>query len=136
MSTRSSNLVPAWLILTHWQNQENLYGSNVILFTRVLYSKKSILVRWSTVLGCHAENENTIGSEQSADAFIYDSNMYADGYELHLQLDLGNSSQTGTLYKFTSATVPLVQRVIAEASPNPNEMVRLPVKLRYVATTN
>jgi hypothetical protein len=88
------------------------------------------------MLGCRADKDNAIGPERSANAIIHASNVYVDGCELHLRLDSGTLPNTGTQYKFTSASLPLVQRVLSQAALNPQDMVNLPVTVRYRETGN
>jgi hypothetical protein len=88
------------------------------------------------MLGCRTDNDNAIGPERSANAFIFDSTMYADGCELHLRLDSGTTPNTGTQYKFTSASLPLVRRVLTEAALDPKQHIDLPVSVRFQETTS
>jgi hypothetical protein len=89
-----------------------------------------------SMLGCRADNDNAIGPERNANAIIHASNVYVDGCELHLRLDSGTTPNTGTQYKFTSASLPLVQRVLTEAALDPKQHVDLPVSIRFRETTN
>jgi hypothetical protein len=86
------------------------------------------------LLGCRVDNEDTLGPERSVNAIIFDSSMYMDGCELHLQLSTGTTSNTRTQYKFAPASVPLVQRILAEATLDPKQHVDLPVSIRFQET--
>jgi hypothetical protein len=81
------------------------------------------------LLGCRVDNTNAVSPEQIKNAFIYDSSMYADGCELHLQIDSDNPPNTGPQYLPTAASLPLIKRVIAELAPDPREFVRIPVTI-------
>jgi hypothetical protein len=87
------------------------------------------------LLSCRVADEHAIGPERSANAIIFDSSIYADGCELHLQLDSGTLPSTRTQYKFASTSVPLVRQILAEATLDPKQYVDLPVTVRFQETT-
>ena len=96
---------------------------------------KSILyILLAILLGCQPNNENIVGPERTALAFIDNSTIYADGCELNIRLDSGTLPNTGTQYKPTAATLPLVERAITDLAAK--DSLRVSIKIRFLETTN
>ncbi|GAB3954649.1 hypothetical protein GCM10028805_40480 [Spirosoma harenae] len=86
------------------------------------------------LLSCQSNNETIVGPERTALAFIDNSTIYADGCEVNIQLDSGTLPNTGSQYKPTAATLPLVERAISALAAK--DSVRIPIKIRFMETAN
>jgi hypothetical protein len=88
------------------------------------------------LFSCRANDDHTVGPEQLEDAYIHDTSQFADGCELYIQLDTGSLPPTGVQYKPSPATLPIAQRAIKDFASTPKDQINLPVKIRFLETTN
>ncbi|MBD2755670.1 hypothetical protein [Spirosoma validum] len=95
-----------------------------------------ILLTWlALTLGCKKDSVVQAGPERTEAAYIFPSNLAADGCEEVISLQTDSAFAKPTEYKPSPSTLPLVQKALKETPFNPDQAGR-PVTIRFVETGN